>query len=76
MRNTAVIMEEAMNCLIEKLGVVETEIFISNIIREQFDYTKWQHERFDDVSLDDFCARAVDYCQNRETPRGGSTTKD
>ncbi len=75
MRNTAVIMEEAMNCLIEKLGVVETEIFISNIIREQFDYTKWQHERFDDVSLDDFCTRAVDYCQKRETPRGNDYPK-
>lgn len=64
MRSTNVIMEEAMDCLISKLGVVETEIFISNLIREPFDYTKWQHEKFDDVSLDDFCRRASDYCKN------------
>ena len=64
MRNTAVIMEDAMNCLISKLGVVETEIFISNLIREPFDYTKWQHEKFDDLSLDDFCNKAVEYCKN------------
>ncbi len=64
MRNTNVIMEDAMNCLIEKLGIVETEIFISNLIREPFDYTKWQHEKFDDVSLDDFCDKAVDYCRS------------
>ena len=64
MRNTAVIMEDAMNCLISKLGIVETEIFISNPIREPFDYTKWQHEKFDDISLDDFCNKAVEYCKN------------
>ncbi|MCM1062208.1 MAG: hypothetical protein NC452_18240 [Eubacterium sp.] len=64
MRNTAVIMEDAMNCLIGKLGIVETEVFISNIIREPFDYTKWQHEKFDDVSLDDFCNQAVEYCKS------------
>ncbi len=64
MRNTNVIMEDAMNCLIEKLGIVEAEIFISNLIREPFDYTKWQHEKFDDVSLDDFCGKAVDYCRS------------
>lgn len=64
MRNTAVIMEDAMNCLINKLGIVETEIFISNLIREPFDYTKWQHEKFDDVTLDDFCDKAVEYCKN------------
>ena len=64
MRNTTVIMNDAMNCLINTLGVVETEIFISNLIREPFDYTKWQHEKFDNVSLDDFCNQAVEYCKN------------
>lgn len=57
-------MEDAMNCLISKLGVVETEIFISILIREPFDYTKWQHEKFDGISLDDFCDKAVEYCKN------------
>lgn len=64
MRNTTVIMNDAMNCLINNLGVVETEIFISNLIREPFDYTKWQHEKFDNISLDDFCNQAVEYCKN------------
>ena len=64
MRTTSVIMEDAMNCLIDKLGIVETEIFISNLIREPFDYTKWQHEKFDDVSLDDLCDKAIEYCKN------------
>lgn len=64
MRNTTVIMNDAMNCLIRNLGIVETEVFISNLIREPFDYTKWQHEKFDDVTLDDFCNQAVKYCKN------------
>lgn len=64
MRNTNVIMDDAMNCLISNLGIVETEIFISNLIREPFDYTKWQHERFDNVSLDEFCDQAAEYCKN------------
>ncbi|MGN0604526.1 MAG: hypothetical protein ACI4I2_11170 [Oscillospiraceae bacterium] len=64
MRNTTVIMNDAMNCLIRNLGIVETEVFISNLIREPFDYTKWQHEKFDDATLDDFCNQAVEYCKN------------
>lgn len=64
MRNTTVIMNDAMNCLIRNLGIVETEVFISNLIREPFDYTKWQHEKFDDVTLDDFCDQAIEYCKN------------
>lgn len=64
MRNTTVIMNDAMNCLIRNLGIVETEVFISNLIREPFDYTKWQHEKFDDVTLDGFCNQAIEYCKN------------
>lgn len=64
MRNTSVIMSEAMKCLIEKLGIVETEIFISNIIKEPFDYTKWQREHFDKESLESLNAQAVQYCKD------------
>lgn len=43
------IMNRGINCLLEKLGVIETERFISVINREKFDYTKWQRQRFDNV---------------------------
>ena len=45
--NTVEIMNRGMKCLTEHLGVVEAEHFISVIIREKFDYTKWQREYFD-----------------------------
>jgi len=47
--STAEIMDRGINCLLEKLGSVETERFISVRIRERFDYTKWRRQYFDDV---------------------------
>ena len=61
MRNTAVIMQDGMNCLVSKLGTVETEVFIWNILKEPFDYTEWQKEYFKDVKLEDFNRSAADY---------------
>lgn len=64
MRNTSVIMSEAMKYLVEKMGIVETEIFISNIIKEPFDYTEWQQEHFGDLSLEELNANAAEYCKD------------
>ena len=50
--STAEIMNKGMRCLTEHLGVVEAEHFISVIIREKFDYTKWQREYFDEKHLE------------------------
>lgn len=40
--NGLIDMNRGINCLLEKLGVVETERLISAINKEKFDYTKWQ----------------------------------
>ena len=45
--NTVEILNRGMRCLTEQMGIVEAEHFISAIIREKFDYTKWQREYFD-----------------------------
>lgn len=45
----------------DNLGSVETERFISVIIRERFDYTKWRRQYFDDLSADEFNDAAVAY---------------
>ena len=42
--NTVDILNRGMECLTESMGVVEAEQFISIIIRERFDYTKWQRQ--------------------------------
>jgi hypothetical protein len=63
MRSTAVILNDGMNCLLEKLGVLETEIFISPILREPFDYTRWQKEHYADISVHDLNQKAVEYAK-------------
>lgn len=60
------IMDRGINCLLEKLGVIETERFISVINREKFDYTEWQRQRFDNMNSDAFNEAAVAY--SKENP--------
>jgi hypothetical protein len=43
--------DEGMKILVNKLGSVEAERFISLIIREPFDYTEWQRNLFDEMSV-------------------------
>ena len=64
MYNTATIMNDGINCLVKQLGIIETEIFISQIIREPFDYTKWQREHYADMSLSELNKKAVEYAKN------------
>lgn len=55
---TVELMNRGMDCLFNALGAVETERFISVIMREQFDYTKWQRKHFDQMSQEEI-ANAV-----------------
>jgi hypothetical protein len=43
--------KEGMKTLIDHLGKVDAEKFISLIIREPFDYTEWQKNLFSDLSV-------------------------
>lgn len=69
MMSNAEIMDRGINCLIEKLGTVNAERFISVLIQEKFDYTKWQRDRFDKMSSDDFNNEAVKYSLQNPFPR-------
>jgi hypothetical protein len=66
MRSTAVILNDGMDCLLEKLGVLETEIFISHILREPFDYTAWQKKHYADISVHELNQKAVEYAKTHE----------
>ena len=57
------IMDKGINCLLESLGTVETEQFISLIMREKFDYTKWAQQRFAGIDSAEFNKAAVAYAQ-------------
>jgi hypothetical protein len=64
MRNTAVILNDGMTCLLEKLGVLETEIFISHLLRESFDYTEWQKQHYSSISVHELNRKAVEYAKS------------
>lgn len=64
MDNTIEIMNKGINCLLQQLGVVETEKFISIINREKFDYTKWRDNLFANMTLEEINAEAVKFAKN------------
>ena len=41
------------------LGDIEAERFVSLILREPFDYTKWRQGQWDDLSLEEISQRAM-----------------
>ena len=62
--NTAVIMEKGMDILLKGLGVIDTEQFISTLLRERFDYTAWSRKYFADCDPDQFLKDAVEFDKN------------
>ena len=62
MSDTA-IMEVGMRSLVDSLGVVDAERFITRLIREPFDYTKWQRNLFSNMTLDEISVEAVAHCK-------------
>lgn len=61
MNNTAEVLDRGMECLIKYLGDVEAERFLSTIMRERFDYTKWQRQYFDSMRPGEFHKKAAEY---------------
>jgi len=57
------IMERGMRSLVDSLGEVDAERFITRLIREPFDYTKWQRDLFEGMSLEEISKAAVKYCK-------------
>lgn len=61
--STTDIMDIGINCLLKNLGAIETERFISVLLREKSDYTKWRQRYFADVTSDEFHEAAVAYAK-------------
>ncbi|MBI5181365.1 MAG: hypothetical protein HZA06_00460 [Nitrospirae bacterium] len=52
---------KGLEALINTLGEVEAERFISLIMREPFDYTKWQRTLWADKSVGELSAAAMQH---------------
>jgi hypothetical protein len=57
---------EGIRVLTQNLGKVEAERFITLIIREPFDYTKWQSDLFDDMSIEKLSAKVMDFVNSKK----------
>jgi hypothetical protein len=61
MKTDTLIMNEGMEILSKYLGMVEAERFIMLIQREPFDYTKWQENLFEDMTIEELAKKADKY---------------
>ena len=65
MDTDTIIRNKGTTLLMENLGLVETERFIMLIQKEPFDYTEWQKDLFEDMSIEEISARAAFFRKNR-----------
>jgi len=50
---------QGIEALIEALGALNAERFITLLLREPFDYTKWQRALWEDKSIEDISQMAM-----------------
>lgn len=62
-RTDTVVKNDGMKALLETLGKVDAERFISLIIKEPFDYTKWQNDLFTNLSIKELSNAAMEFVQ-------------
>ncbi len=60
MRTDTEIRIHGLRALVHALGTVEAEKFISLILREPFDYTKWQRHLWADRSVTEISKAAME----------------
>ncbi len=57
------LITRGMQVLVEKLGIIEAETFISVIKNDKFDYTKWREDKFEDMTLEELNNAAAQYAK-------------
>lgn len=70
MENAVKVLDQGFTCLVDNLGVIDAEYFISLIKRDDFGYTVWQREYFDKMESGEFGAKASAYANSH--PYAGS----
>jgi hypothetical protein len=66
MKTDTVIRSEGMKILMVNLGLVEAERFVMLIQKESFDYTRWQENLFEELSLEEISQKAADFRKVKE----------
>ena len=66
-------MNKEMDSFMEHSGAVEAERFVATVIREKFDYTRWQREYFDRMSPERISQEAAEF--ERDEPYTGNAIR-
>jgi hypothetical protein len=67
---TSAIMTAGMALLLNNLGSIETEIFITTVKRNNFDYTEWRRDNlFSGMTLDEILDHAGEYERIHGAPK-------
>ena len=61
MKTDTLIRNEGMEILAKNLGMVEAERFVMLIQKEPFDYTKWQENLFENMTIEEISEKASEY---------------
>ncbi|MCL1856365.1 MAG: hypothetical protein FWF84_01795 [Kiritimatiellaeota bacterium] len=69
MKTDTLIRNEGMEILASNLGLVDAERFVMLIQKEPFDYTKWQENLFNDMSVEELSKRAAEHRKNNMSMR-------
>jgi hypothetical protein len=67
---TAAIISAGMKLLRDNLGAIETEIFISKISSNEFDYTKWRENLWEDLTPRELFESAAKAEEKYNIPKG------
>jgi len=62
---------DAINLLLKTFGALETERFIASIKNSNFDYTEWQKNLWNDVSVDELHRMATAFEENKRKSEAG-----
>ena len=62
-----VLKQSVMMHLIDNFGHVDTERFIALIMKEPFDYTTWQANLYEDLTVDELSRRAMERRKMKQT---------
>ena len=62
------LLQRGMRCLIDNLGIIETEKFIDLLTEQIPDYTQWQRDYFDSMTPEEFETSLQEFI--RQHPEG------
>ena len=61
LKTDTLIRNEGMEILAKHLGLVEAERFLMLMRKEPFDYTKWQENLFENMTIEEISKKAAEF---------------